>query len=199
MDTISLGDALFTKTQQKLLGLLYGRPGETFYLNEIVRLANVGKGTIKRELERMQAAGLVTVERIGNQNHYQANADCPIYAELLVIVRKTFGVVGVLQFVLEPLVDKIDLAFVYGSVARGSMTASSDIDLLVITDQLAYSDLMGVLLVAEELLGRPVNPSVYDMAQFKRKWRDGNAFVSKIMKQPKLWIKGSASGIKKSR
>ena len=91
MDSISLGSALFTKTQQKVLGLLYGKPDTTFYLNEIVRLADIGKGTVKRELEKMQAAGLVTVNRIGNQNHYQANTECPIYGELLDIVRKTFG------------------------------------------------------------------------------------------------------------
>ena len=198
MNSISIADSLFTKTQQKVLGLLFGRPDETFYLNEIVRLAGVGKGTIKRELERMQAAGLVTVARIGNQNHYQAYAECPIYDELLAIVRKTFGVADVLKSALASLDDQIDFAFVYGSIAKGNETVNSDIDLMVITDSLAYADLMTVLSEAEHSLGRTINPSVYDLAQFKLKWHDGNAFVTRVMEQPKLWIKGGQDGIEES-
>lgn len=155
---VTLGDALFTKTQQKVLGLLFGRPAETFYLNEIVRWADVGKGTIKRELERMRAAGLVTVVHIGNQNHYQANAGCPIYDELLGIVRKTFGVVSVLKSAQEKDVMMnnqeslviggtivitraalleltqryhIRRLVLFGSAARGELKPDSDIDLLV--------------------------------------------------------------------
>lgn len=195
MEATLLGECLFTKTQQRVLGLLFGRPDETFYLNEIVRLAGVGKGTIKRELERIQTAGLVTVTRIGNQNHYQANAECPIYGELLGIVRKTFGVVDVLKSALLPLDDRIDFAFVYGSIAKGNATAKSDIDLMVVTDSLAYADLMTALTVAEQSLGRIINPSIYDLAQFKRKWQEGSAFITRTMKQPKLWIKGEEGGI----
>lgn len=198
LDSTSLGGALFTKTQQKVLGLLFGRPEETFYLNEIVRLADVGKGTIKRELEKMQVAGLVTVNRIGNQNHYQANAECPIYDELLSIVRKTFGVADVLKSALAPLDNQIDFAFVYGSIAKGNATAKSDIDLMVITDSLAYADLMATLSEAERSLGRTINPSVYDLAQFKRKWQEGSAFITRVMEQSRLWIKGDEGGIKES-
>lgn len=198
MNTISLGDALFSKTQQKVLGLLFGRPDETYYLNQIVRLADVGKGTIKRELEKMQAAGLVTVSRIGNQNHYQPNPQCPIYEELLGIVRKTFGVVDVLKSALASLIDQVDYAFVYGSVAKGSATAKSDIDLMVISDSVVYVDLMTVLSDAEQALGRPINPSVYAMEEFQKKWKEGNAFVSRVMEQPKLWIKGDEGDIGKA-
>lgn len=138
----SLSDVLFTKTQQKVLGLLFTRPDETFYLNEIVRLAGVGKGTIKRELDRMQAAGLLTVTPIGNQIHYQANKQSPIYSELLSIVRKTFGIVEVIKASLQQLDAQVDLAFIYGSVAKHEDTASSDVDLMVVTESLAYAELM---------------------------------------------------------
>ena len=191
MEPISLADALFTRTQQKVLGLLYGRPAETFYLNEIVRLAGVGKGTVNRELDRMLAAGLVVLTRVGNQNHYQANPECPVYEELQAIVRKTFGVTDVLRSALKLVDDAIDFAFVYGSIAKGSAGAKSDIDLLVITDKLAYAQLMELLHDAELSLGRTINPSVYDLAQFQLNWKQGNAFITKIMKQPKLWIKGN--------
>ena len=199
MYSTAIGDVLFTKTQQKVLGLLYGRPDETFYLNEIVRLAGVGKGTIKRELGRMQASGLLTVERIGNQNHYQANPDNPIYTELLGIVRKTFGLADVIRAVLAPVYEQIDLAFIYGSIAKGEDTASSDIDLLVITESLAYTDLMTVLTDAEQSLGRPINPSIYTVGQIKEKLVQKNAFLTRVMEQPKLWVKGDEDDIKEFR
>lgn len=199
MYSTSIGDALFTKTQQKVLGLLYGRPDESFYLNEIVRLAGVGKGTIKRELERMQASGIVTVERIGNQNHYQANPDNPIYHELLGIVRKTFGIVDVIKAVLAPVFEQIDLAFIYGSIAKEEDTASSDIDLLVVTESLTYTDLMTVLTNAEQSIGRPINPSIYTVGQIKQKLKQKNAFLTRVMEQPKLWVKGDEDDIKEFR
>ena len=89
MNATTIGDALFTKTQQRVLGLLYGKPGKNFYTNEIVRWADMGRGTIRRELDRLVSAGLLVVTRKGNQHHYRANSNNPIYHELLDIVRKT--------------------------------------------------------------------------------------------------------------
>ena len=103
MQITSIGDALFTKTQQRVLGLLYGKPGKSFYTNEIMRWADMGRGTIQRELERLTAADLLSVTREGNQKHYQANRDNPVYTELLGIVRKTFGLEDVLWQALEQL------------------------------------------------------------------------------------------------
>ena len=199
MQSTSLGDVLFTKTQKKVLGLLFGKPDETFYLNQIVRLAGVGKGAITRQLERMLASGLLTVERIGNQNHYQANKHCPIYAELLGIVRKSFGVVDVIRAALLALDAQIELAFVYGSIAKGEDTASSDIDLLVVADSLAYADLMAELVDAEQSLGRPINPSIYDKKQVKSRLNAKNAFLTRVMEQPKLWVKGAEDGVEAIR
>lgn len=194
-----LGNVLFTKTQQKVLALLFGKPDETFYLNEIVRLAGIGKGTIKRELEKMLSAELLTVTHIGNQNHYQANKRCPIYSDLLNIVRKTFGVAGVLHDALQPLEKDIDLAFVYGSVSKGMDTASSDIDLMVVTNSLAYADVIAELIKAEALLGRSINPTLYDKKQLKSKLESENAFITRVMEQPKIWIKGTDDAIREFR
>lgn len=196
MQSISLGEALFTKTQQKVLGLLYGRPKVTFYLNEIVRLSSMGKGTIKRELERMLSSGLVIVKPIGNQRHYQANQACPIYEELLVIVRKTFGLADEIRTALLPLKDKIDLAFIYGSMAKGGETSDSDIDLLVVTDSLAYADLVEALAETESSLGRTINPTIYTMKQIKVKLRNKNSFLTRVMEQPKLWSHGGEDDIR---
>jgi len=192
-----LGNALFTTTQQKVLGLLYVQPDRSFYTKEILRLTGMGVATIKRELDRMLAAGILSMTRIGNQHHYQANPECPIYSELLGIVRKTFGIADVISAMLTPVYEQVDLAFIYGSIAKEEEVASSDIDLLVITDSLEYTDLMTVLSEAEPLLGRPINPSIYTMAQIKDKLQQRNAFLSRVMEQPKLWVKGCDSDIRK--
>ncbi|HUV20637.1 MAG TPA: nucleotidyltransferase domain-containing protein [Gammaproteobacteria bacterium] len=189
MRSNTIGNVLFTKTQQKVLGLLYGQPYKSFYLNEIVRLSDIGRGTIKRELERMTASGIIIQKRIGNQNHYQANESCPVYQELLGIVRKTFGIADVIKTALTPIFDRILFAFIYGSIAKSEDSSKSDIDLLVISDKLTYSEVMERLIEVEGSLGRVVNPTIYDLNQIKQKLNQDNAFVARIIEQPKIWIK----------
>ena len=198
MSATTIGDALFTKTQQRVLGLLYGKPEQSFYTNEIVRWADMGRGTIIRELQRLVSAGLLVVTREGNQHHYRANPDNPIYQELLGIVRKSFGFADVIQAELVPVNEQIDLAFIYGSIARGEDTASSDSDLLVVSDSLAYADLMAVLADAEKSLGRPINPSIYTVEQIRNKLELKNSFLTRLMEQPKLWVKGGEDDIGES-
>ncbi len=195
MSVTSIADALFTKTQQRVLGLLYGKPDRSFYTNEIVRMADIGRGTVTRELEKLVASGILIASKEGNQQHYQANPDNPIFDELVSIVRKTFGVADVVREALNSVNEQILCVFIYGSVAKGGATARSDIDLLVISDSLAYADLMTCLVAAEKMLSRPINPSVYELKQFKQKWQEGNAFISKVMDQPKIWLKGSENDI----
>ena len=137
--------------------------------------------------------------RIGNQHHYQANPACPIYEELLSVVKKTFGIVDVIQSALLPVVSDVDVAFIYGSIAKGEETENSDIDLLIVTESLAYADLTSVLTDAETHLGRPINPSIYTAQQIKKKIKQKNAFLTRLMEQPKLWVKGSDDDIKEFR
>ena len=179
MNPVSIADALFTKTQQRVLGLLYGNPHRSFYTNEIVRSAGMGRGTVGRELDRLANAGLLRITATGNQRHYQANADNPVFTELVGLVRKTFGIADRLREALQSLDSRIDCAFVYGSVARGEDNAESDIDVLV-----------EALAGAEAALGRPVNPTLYTQAEFDERWASKNAFIKRVMEQPKLWIKG---------
>ncbi len=195
MPATEIGDALFTKTQQRVLGLLYGKPDRSFYTNEIVRWADMGRGTISRELSRLVSAGLLVASREGNQHHYRANPDNPVYRELVGIVRKTFGIADVIRAALAQVDDQVNWAFVYGSIAKGEDSASSDIDLLVVTESLAYTDLMKILADAEQLLDRPINPSIYTIEQIKDKVHERNAFLCRVMEQPKLWVKGSEDDI----
>jgi len=199
MSLTAIGDALFTKTQQRVLGLLYGKPGKSFYTNEIMRWADMGRGTVSRELDRLVSSGLLLVTRGGNQHHYQANPDCPIYTELLGIVRKTFGVADVIREALKPLDKQIELAFVYGSIAKGTEAKTSDIDLMLVGEGLAYGDVMELITPLEESLQRPVNPTIYDVEQIKTKLKEKNAFITRVMEQPKLWVKGAEDGIRAFR
>lgn len=194
----SIGDALFTKTQQQVLRLLFGQPGRSFYANEIVRYAGLGIGTVQRELARLSEVGLLVVTRQGNQKHYQANAASPIFEELRGIVVKTFGVAEVLKDVLLPFADKIQVAFIYGSVAKGSDTAGSDIDLMLIAKGLSYTALMARLGEIEAQLGRAVNPTLYSLAELNRKRKEDNAFVVRVLQQPKIILMGSMDDIGES-
>ena len=189
MASSSIGDALFTKTQQRVLGLLYGKPEQSFYLNEIVRLADMGKGAVSRELAKLTKAGLLTVMRQGNQSHYQANADNPIFDELKVIVQKTFGVVDVLKTALATLLPGLELAFIYGSIAKGSEHANSDIDVLLVGDGLSYGEVMTLLDNAEQALGRTINPTLYSPLDFAMRVKAKQSFITRLMEQPKLWLK----------
>lgn len=190
-----LADALFSKTQRQVLGLLFGNPGRSFYANEVVRHAGVGIGTVQRELTKLAAAGLLTVTERGNQKHYQANRDAPIFDELRGIVLKTFGVADVLREALAPLGEKIQVAFIYGSVAKGSDTADSDIDLMLIGQGLSYPDVVGVLSEPEARLGRAVNPTIYKPEEFRGKLEEKNAFLSRVVAQEKIFIRGSKDDI----
>jgi len=131
---LSMADALFSGTQQRVLGLLFGQPARSFYATELITLAGIGSGAVQRELVRLERSGLVTVRAVGNQKHYQANADAPLFSELCGMVLKTMGLADPLREALRPFEKQIDAAFVYGSVAKGRDTASSDVDVMVISD-----------------------------------------------------------------
>jgi predicted nucleotidyltransferase len=194
-----LADALFSKTQQRLLGLLFVNPDRSYFANELVRLAESGIGAVHRELATLEAAGLVTAKRVGNQKHYQANRAASIFKELRSIALKTFGVGEVLREALKPLAAKIRAAFVYGSLAKGSDTAASDIDLMVISDEVAYADLFSVASDAERRLGRKVSPTVYSPAELRQKAAGGNEFVLRLLEQPKIFVIGSEDELPEPR
>jgi predicted nucleotidyltransferase len=187
----SLAEALFSGTQRKVLGLLFGQAERSFYANELIQLTRGGSGAIQRELARLAQSGLVRVREIGKQKHYQANPDSPLFAELRGIVQKTVGLAEPLRAALRPLVNRIDAAFVFGSVAKRKDTASSDIDLMVITDALTYGEVFGALEVTAAKLGRAVNPTILSKKELTKQVKEGNAFTTRVLAQPKIWLVGS--------
>jgi predicted nucleotidyltransferase len=188
-------DALFTKTQQRVLAILYGQPDRSFYANELIGLAQSGSGAVQRELARLEAARLVTVSRRGNQKHYQANQDAPIFAELHSIVRKTFGLADVIESALAPFWHLIDVAFIYGSLAKGTEHAGSDIDLMVVGALPSNAQLIEALMPAQLQLGRPISPTLYSVEEFVQRIRHRKSFIVRVLEQPKIFLKGSEHDI----
>lgn len=189
--TPQLLEVLFGAYRRQILALLLLRPDETFYVREIARVTGVPAGSLHRELKALSEAGLLTRTASGNQVRYQANRECPIYEELAGIFRKTAGLADVLRELLRPLARKIDLAFVFGSVAQGKARPGSDIDLLVVGSA-SFAAVVEASHAGAQRLGREVNPVVMTKAAFQEKLRQGDRFVSRVAKEPKIFLIGDA-------
>ncbi|MGH8038944.1 MAG: nucleotidyltransferase domain-containing protein [Stenotrophomonas sp.] len=185
-----LADALFTQTQQRVLGLLFGQPTRDFAVSELIAASGGGSGAIQRELAKLIGAGLLTVRPSANQRRYQANPDAPVHDELVSIIRKTIGLAGPLQDALQPVAEQIAFAFVYGSVAKRTDTPSSDIDLMIVSNTLGYADVMQRLDAPQQVLGRPINPTLYTRGEFNARIHDENSFLMRVLAQPKIWVIG---------
>ncbi len=186
----SIADALFPKVRQRVLAVLFGAPDRSFYTNEVIGLAQSGAGAVQRELADLAGAGLLTVRKQGNQKHFQANAASPVFAELRGLVLKTMGLADVLRAALVPLAPQIERAFVFGSIAKQQDTAASDVDLLVVSDTLGYGEVFAALEGASQRLGRTINPALYTAKDFRARLQSDNAFIHRVMQQPKIWLIG---------
>lgn len=194
-ESITIQDALFSRVQQRVLGILFGQPDRSFQGGEIIRMAKSGTGAVHRQLTTLEASGLVTITRIGNQKHYQANPDAPVFEELCGLIRKTVGLRVPIMKALEPYRDQIDVAFIYGSVAKETDTAKSDIDLMIFGDKLDYVVIYKAIEEAESVLNRHLNPTLTTMAEWRKKFAKKNPFIVNVMERPKLFIYGSENDL----
>lgn len=193
---LSLSDALFSRTQQRVLGLIFGQPDRSFYATEVIGLAGAGSGAVQRELARLAQSGLVTTRSVGNQKHYQANQESPVYSELCSIAQKTVGLAEPLRKALAPLARQIRAAFVYGSVAKRGDTAFSDIDVMLVSDSLTYADVFNVLESVSSKLGRKVNPAIVTRKELTKQVKQGSAFMTRVLAQPKIWLLGGEDDLR---
>lgn len=184
-------ELLFGTYRRQVLGLLLLRPEDGLHVREISRLTGVPAGSLHRELRALTQAGLLVREPVGNQVRYRANRASPIFAELAEIFRKTTGLVDVLREALAPLARRIEAAFVFGSMAQGSEKATSDVDLCVI-GKVSFEEVVGKLLPLRERLGREVNPVVMSRRDFDAQRRRKDRFLARLLKEPKLFVIGSA-------
>lgn len=187
----SLADALFTTTQQRVLALLFGQPSRSFYASEMIERTGSGSGAVQRELKRLLSSGLVTVKRIGNQRHYQANPSSPVFEELCGLVKKTVALAEPIRESLAPLANHVSLALLYGSVVKGTDTAMSDIDILIVAEDITLEDVYSTLAPLETELDRKINPTLYTPEEFARRKTSNNPFITRVLAGEHLVLIGS--------
>jgi predicted nucleotidyltransferase len=194
-----LADALFTKTQQRVLALLFGQPGRTFFIRELIERTGSGSGAVQRELARLVESGVVRLTIAGKQKRYEANRTSPIFDELRGIVTKTVGLADPIRAALRPLTRRIVLSLIYGSVAKGEARAESDVDLLVVAHDLPLEELFRRLAPAEKALGRKIHPTLYTPEEFEKRRRTGNAFLQKVLAGKHVVLMEPTHGAREAR
>jgi len=189
---MSLSAALFTDSQARVLRWLFGQPERSYHLNELRRLTGLGSASLQRELKRLADTGLVLAERVGNLRRFQANPQSPVYAELVALTRKTLGAEPLLREALQPLVPDLQSAWLYGSVAKQTDTAQSDIDVMLVGKDLTLGRVLKLLAPLEQELGRKINPNCFTPAEFARRRAQPDSFVNRVLAQPVIPLLGEA-------
>ena len=192
----TLANALFTPVQQRVLGLLFGQPSRRFQSADLIRRVDSGTGATHRVVKRLARSGLVLETVDGRQKYYQANPDSPVFDELVALVRKTVGLAGPLRDALMPLADRIRAAFVYGSIASGRDRTDSDIDLMVIADDLDYPTLFEAVQVAEGQLARSVDCRLMTPWEWHGKRTRSDSFVARLHEKPHVFVLGSQDDLR---
>jgi predicted nucleotidyltransferase len=190
----SLIDALLSTTRQRILALLFGQPDRSFFGNELIELTKSGSGGVQRELRRLTDSGLVTATRVGNQRHFQANRAAPLFQELRSIILKTVGLAEPVMQALAPLANSIAFASIYGSVAKQTDTAASDVDLLIVSDDFTLEQAHSALSAVERTLARKINPTLLTMEEYQRRRKVTNSFVSKLLAGDHIVLMGNEDG-----
>lgn len=193
MSADTLSNTLFGRTRGAVLAVLFGRVGDSHYLRQLARMTGIAVGPVQRELRQLVDAGLVTRNTLGAHTLYSANTASPVFAEMKSLVAKTVGIHDVLLAALRPIEKKINLAFVYGSVARSRESRQSDIDLMVV-GSVHFADVVERIADAQKTLNREINPTVYTAGEFKSKVR-GN-FLKTVLSEKKLFLIGDENVVR---
>ena len=189
---MSIAAALFSDSQSRVFRWLFGQPGRSYHLSELRRLTGLGSASLQRELNKLAKAGLVHSERVGNLRRFKANAKSPVYGELVGLTRKTLGIEPLLRDALLPLASDLQAAWIYGSMAKQTDTAKSDIDVMLVGKNLLLGKVLELLVPLEEQLGRKINPTVFTPAEFKRRRAQRDSFVNRVLAQPVLPLTSDA-------
>lgn len=196
MNDNNIASVLFGKVRRAILAILFSYSDQEFYLRQIVRVAGVGQGAIQRELANLQQSGLILRKTRGRQVFFQANKESPVYPELRGLIIKTVGVADVLRASLAELADSIKVAFIYGSLAKGSERSSSDVDVMIVGD-VAFGDVVASLTSAQDDLNREINPSVFSPEDFRQRVARVDHFITSVLQEPKVFLIGGDSELRK--
>jgi uncharacterized protein len=181
---------LFGRTRAAVLAVLYGHADQSFYLRQLVRAIGAGHGALQRELQHLTDIGLILRRTQGNQVLYQANSQSAIFPEIKSLITKTVGIHDVIRSSLVSLGSEIQIAFVYGSVARQQERANSDVDLMVLGNA-PFGEVVSALGPAQRRLGREINPTVFAVDEFRSKLASRDHFLRSVMKEKKLFVLGT--------
>lgn len=191
-----LADFLLGPFRARVMSALLLRPDTAWHVRELARQLDALPGSINRELIKLAEAGILSRQQVGNQIHYRANRDCPVFEELAGLLRKTLGLAPVLAESLQPLAERIQCALVFGSVARGEESLHSDVDVLVIGD-VSFGEVVEVFHPAQSAIRREINPVVYRRGDFCAKLASNNTWAREVVEQPKLFLIGDANDFAK--
>ena len=193
--TARISDLLFpNQYRRKVLGLLLMRPDQQIHLRELARVIGAAPGTLKKELDALCGVGLLRAERVGNQVRFCANTAHPVFPELQALIRKTIGLADALRLSLAPLAGRIDAAFIFGSMASGTESAGSDIDLMVVGDA-GFAEVVDATYEAQAALGREINPKVMSASEWQAKKAERNAFLQDVLNKPRIMLIGDADAL----
>ena len=194
--SLGIAQSLFSEVQLKVLACLFGQPNRQFQMSELISLVNSGVGAVHRIVKRLAKSGLVNEDVIGKTKFYQANADSPVFHEIYGLVIKTVALSIPLQSALTPYMELIYAAFIYGSVARGTDHASSDIDIIIIGEGLLYTDILNATQPVESEIGRAISVKILTRKEWKKKVDDKNPFVVRVLGQPMIFLRGTDHDIR---
>ncbi|WP_225584901.1 transcriptional regulator [Acidovorax sp. ACV01] len=184
-----------TDRQTRLFAWLFGQPARSFHLSELRRLTGLGSASVQSELNRLTDAGLLVSERVGNLRSFKANADSPIFDELVSLTRKTLGLVPALGDALAPLSPRLQAACVFGSVASHTDTAQSDVDVMLVGKDITLGEVLEQLAPLEQQWGRKINPSMYSPQEFLKRRAEPDSFVNRVLSRPTLALIGDMNGL----
>lgn len=179
-----------SRVRAKILEWLFSHPDERFYVRRLTALLQEDSTNVSRELVRLEKTGILESSREGNHKYYQVNRKNPVFKELHGLIVKTTGVADVIRKSFEPLNPQIAAAFIFGSIAEGTESAASDIDLMII-GEVSFGDTVSALTDAESKLGREINPVVYSVDEFRTKTREAQNFIQTVLRNKKIFVAGS--------
>jgi DNA-binding transcriptional ArsR family regulator len=185
-------DSLFPRTRQAILSAILLRPDKWWYLTDLAKHLGVSPSSLQRELASLVNGDLLINRKDGKRVYYKVNQGCLIVAELQVIFVKASGIVDVINSPLKRFSGKIEIAFVYGSVARTEELSTSDVDLMIVGD-VGLADLAPGLRRAEKALSREINPTIYSSEEFLQRRKEGDSFIDTVLSDSKIFLKGNDS------
>ena len=188
----TLSGILSSRVRAEIFRLLFGLNEKELHMREMERQAALSLGTIRQDLQKLVKLDLVQARRDGNRLYYRANTDHPLFPEIRNLVLKTAGLVEVIKSALDR--EGIEVAFIFGSLARRKERAESDVDLMVI-GTIGLRSLSSRLAGVSEQIGREINPHALSIEEFRRRKQNGNHFLSNVLASPKLFILGSENDL----